>query len=346
MVSPYYSLVRLQKRTLGEMAETRDSCAEPPPPRVWDTGAVGRGEAFDYYREGICAAFMPLRPEVDRDHRKTFSANVTSYDLGDTALNLVHAASHLVCKGRAEIAASPIDCYYLNHQLQGECRISQNGETITLRQGETGIFDGTSAFELEHRTEPTLGVASLLVPKRLLRDMPWDGSKPFLLSHHPMWGNLLNEAARTLRASVGRASAEERVRLSSIVCNLASMCAAPDAAAPATRSAAQFERVRSAIRDSCRDADFDVAGCTAITGLSASYIHELFARNGDRFGACLLRERLKVAAGLLRDPALRHLPVTSLAYLAGFRDASHFSRVFRRAYGCPPGAWRRSGLLQ
>lgn len=325
------------------MAETRDSCADTPPPRVWDTGAVGRGEAFDYYREGICAAFMPLRPEIDRERLKTFCASVTSFDLDGTALNLVQAGSHLVCKGRAEIAASPIDCYYLNHQLAGECRISQNGATVTLRKGETGIFDGMSAFELEHRTEPALRVASLLVPKHLLGDMPGDGSKPRLLSHHPVWGNLLNEAARTLMSGAARANARERARLSSIVCDLASMCASPGAAAPATRSAAQFERVRATIRANCTETGFDVAGCAARTGLSASYIHELFARNGDRFGACLLRERLNVAAALLRDPARRHLPVSSLAYQAGFRDASHFGRAFRRAHDCAPGDWRRNG---
>lgn len=302
---------------------------------------VDRSEAFEFYREGICAAFMPLRPELDRAARKTFRASVTSYGLGEGALNIVSAKSHLVSKGQAEIAASPIDCYYLNYQITGECRISQNGSSIILRKGETAIFDGVAPFDLEHRSEPELGVASWLVPKRCLGGLP-EGCAPKVLSQHPLMGQLLNEAARTLAMSAARLDEAERLRLSEIVYGLAALCSTPGGAhAPETRSAAQFERVRVLIRQNCHSPGFGIADCSAQAGLSAGYIHELFARHDDRFGACLLRERLKAAAALLRDPDRRHEPVASLAWEAGFSDASHFGRVFRHAYGCSPGAWRQ-----
>jgi AraC-like DNA-binding protein len=35
------------------------------------------------------------------------------------------------------------------------------------------------------------------------------------------------------------------------------------------------------------------------------------------------------------------LPLGRIAELCGFSDASHLSRVFQSATGCPPGAWRR-----
>lgn len=327
------------------MAETRESCAETPlaAARRWDTATVDPAEAFEFYREGICAAFMPLRPELESDRRQRFRARVTSYGIGDGALNLVAARSHRVCKGPAEIAASPVECYYLNYQLAGECRIAQNGAEIVLRRGETGLFDGVAPFDLDHRTEPELGVASWLVPKRCLPGMAEDGA-PVVLSQHPVFGRLLSEAARTLALSVSRLAGAERLRLSEIIYGLAAMCGTDAAeAAPETRSAAQFERVRGLIRQNCRNPGFGAADCAALAGLSAGYIHELFARNGDRFGASLLRERLRIAAALLRDPARRHQPVASLAWEAGFGDASHFGRVFRRAYGCAPGAWRRDG---
>jgi transcriptional regulator GlxA family with amidase domain len=39
----------------------------------------------------------------------------------------------------------------------------------------------------------------------------------------------------------------------------------------------------------------------------------------------------------LLDPALSDLPASAIALGWGFVDAAHFSRVFREAYGHPPG---------
>jgi len=52
----------------------------------------------------------------------------------------------------------------------------------------------------------------------------------------------------------------------------------------------------------------------------------------------LIRMRLLRAVALLRDTAL---PVTEVAYDAGWQDLSNFIRTFRREIGCSPGAFRR-----
>jgi len=330
------------------MARTQQTCAETQAkhrPLVWDTASVGRGEAFDYYREGICAAFMPLRPELGRDRRKHFRANVASYGLDDGTLNIVSARSHLVCRGHAEIAASPEDCYYLNTQTAGECRIFQNGASVTLRPGDVGIFDSGAGFDLEHESRPVLGVASLVVPKRLLHDLcgtRFDGA-PHLLSAHPVFGALIAEAGGALARGAGRVSAADLSRLYRVVISIAAMAADPDAtdASSAARSDAQFHRIRRIVRQCCADPDFSIADCAARAGLSTGYIHQLFARHDDRFGAYLLKERLRRAAFGLTDPARAHLPISTIAFEAGFRDLSHFGRTFRREFDATPGDWRR-----
>lgn len=68
-----------------------------------------------------------------------------------------------------------------------------------------------------------------------------------------------------------------------------------------------------------------------------------FVRTFRRFAHCtpgeyLRRARVEQAAALLRDTAL---PLSEIALRAGFADQSHFSRVFRRLLGVPPGAYRR-----
>jgi hypothetical protein len=127
--------------------QTWSETAKPTGPRIWRTSEVAASDAFDYYREGICSAFMPLRPELDRSLRHSFRATHYAYGIGAGTLNLVTAQSHLVHKGAAEIAASSGDCYYLNFQMAGECRVAQNGTDIVLGPGDVGLFDSYPRFQ-------------------------------------------------------------------------------------------------------------------------------------------------------------------------------------------------------
>ena len=55
----------------------------------------------------------------------------------------------------------------------------------------------------------------------------------------------------------------------------------------------------------------------------------------------LIAARLRLAVRLLLDT---DLPVTRVAYDAGFQDLSNFNHTFRRVVGCTPRAYRR-GLI-
>ena len=45
----------------------------------------------------------------------------------------------------------------------------------------------------------------------------------------------------------------------------------------------------------------------------------------------------------LEDPALGHRGVQAIAHHWGFEDPAHFSKIFKAAYGEPPGQYRRRG---
>lgn len=330
------------------MAQSHETCAETqvvPAYRFWNTGSVCQQEAFDYYREGICAAFMPLRPELDKDGRKTFRAEVRSHQTNDLVLNIVSASTHMVCRGRQEIAKSEADCFYINTQLKGECYIGQRGKLVKLGVGDVGIFDGAETFDLRHHKCRPLKVASLMVPKPMLTDVVKEqlAAGPAILSGHPAFGHLLSEAGRSFDVSPDQLSNDVLDRLCKIVLSLTSMTAPSDTARsdPATRRLAQVQRIKQIIRRHCTCQGFSLSECATHMGLSAGYIQQLLALNGDRFGALLLEERLVTAARRLSDPANGHLSVSTIAYGAGFKDTSHFGRTFREKYAHTPGEWRQ-----
>jgi AraC-like DNA-binding protein len=78
-----------------------------------------------------------------------------------------------------------------------------------------------------------------------------------------------------------------------------------------------------------------------LAGLSAGYFLRAFRR---AYGVppMVYQGRLRVAAArtLLRST---DLGCKEIADRLGYSDEFHFSKSFRRAAGCPPGQYRRSG---
>ncbi|VVT04902.1 helix-turn-helix domain-containing protein [Hoeflea sp. EC-HK425] len=343
--------------------QTWSETAQPAGPRIWRTTEVAACDAFDYYREGICSAFMPLRPELDRSLRHSFRATHYAYGIGAGTLNLVTAQSHLVQKGRAEIAASAEDCYYLNLQISGECRIAQNGADIVLGPGDVGLFDSARVFSLHHERFPQLKVASLMLPRQAMEVgiAGWPGRTPELLSRHPVYGRLIAEAMQTLvetAAAGAQADLEDLQMLIASLVNLAGRQASGPNALPdgpiaalrestrpddSPRSAAHLLRIKRIIRARCTTPGYSVAACAAEAGLSERYIHRLFEADEDSFGTYLINQRLNAATRMLRHPGSAHLPLATIALEAGFADPSHFTRAFRARHGMTPGDWRRRG---
>ncbi len=78
---------------------------------------------------------------------------------------------------------------------------------------------------------------------------------------------------------------------------------------------------------------------SAEAGMSRSVFVERFgAAYGQSPSEFVQKVRLRHAARLL---AVTHLPVKMIARSAGFASRSHFSRVFRAAYGCDPSTYRQ-----
>lgn len=323
--------------------------------RVWDTREVEAAEAFAFYRDGICEAFMELVPERGRSRDRPFSARLEHRPLaGGAALNRVRASAHLVRRTAAEIAAASDACFYLNLETMGECRILQAGSAVTLRAGDVGLFSSDAPFDLHHRL-PELGVASFWLPRAALEarlpGAPAD--RPHLLSGHPVLGPLLREAALTLAQGGDHLAPADRDRLCAMLLDLVAMALADPAAAGGGAGGPPRLDERQARRDAlhlaiCRHLDRHLGdpGLTldrvaAAFAISRRGLQALFAERDASFTAELRHRRLAAAAAALRAPQNAHLPVAHIALSAGFADPAPFSRAFKARYGTTPGGWRR-----
>ena len=75
-------------------------------------------------------------------------------------------------------------------------------------------------------------------------------------------------------------------------------------------------------------------------GVTARTVQSEFAAAGETFGAWLLAERLELAHERLASSGWRARSVAEIATACGFRDPTHFHRVFRARFGATPGELR------
>jgi AraC-like DNA-binding protein len=107
----------------------------------------------------------------------------------------------------------------------------------------------------------------------------------------------------------------------------------------ATRADTAAQRVAAVAREIAETFydEWTLDRAAARAGLSRRRFSELFrAHAGATFLGALSGHRLAHAARLLRDGGHS---VTGVAFSCGYRDLSHFYRVFRREHGCAPGAF-------
>ena len=77
---------------------------------------------------------------------------------------------------------------------------------------------------------------------------------------------------------------------------------------------------------------------------SERYVHRLFATTGRSVGEHVNAERIAVCTRALLDRNSAHRTIAEIAFAAGFRDISHFNRLFKRHNGLAPREFRRTAL--
>jgi AraC family transcriptional regulator, positive regulator of tynA and feaB len=90
------------------------------------------------------------------------------------------------------------------------------------------------------------------------------------------------------------------------------------------------------------DPELGAATLAARFRCSERYVHRLFATTGRSVGEHLNEKRIAVCTRTLLDQNSAHKTIAEIAFAAGFRDISHFNRLFKRCNGLAPREFRRT----
>lgn len=95
-------------------------------------------------------------------------------------------------------------------------------------------------------------------------------------------------------------------------------------------------RIHEYVRQRLRDPDLGPDEIAAVHNISRRALFALFARTGRSLEQTIIARRLDGAHDELGRPAAAHKAIATVAHEWGFRDAAHFTRRFKDAFGMTP----------
>lgn len=99
-----------------------------------------------------------------------------------------------------------------------------------------------------------------------------------------------------------------------------------------------FARICNIMRRCFTDPDVNPNQVAAEAGISLRYLQKLFTARGTTYGHFLNAIRLDHAAHLLQRRASMktRMSISAISYECGFRDYTHFARIYRQRFGHSP----------
>jgi AraC-like DNA-binding protein len=88
--------------------------------------------------------------------------------------------------------------------------------------------------------------------------------------------------------------------------------------------------------------DLNVAAVARACGISSRYLCAILKAHDIRFSEVLWKSRLEHTKVWLKSDNMRHVSITKIAYMAGFKSAAHFSRMFKQVMSVTPGEFRQA----
>ncbi|MFC4964690.1 helix-turn-helix domain-containing protein [Alcaligenes sp. GCM10023179] len=308
--------------------------------------AVKPGDSFEHWHEVTCRQFS--QTECSQIARPQFQARVTLTSFGGLGLSSIWSVTPQgeairVSRRQADIRKDQRDCFMLWLMLDGHIQLSQDGRYVSLGAGDLVLQDQSRPFDLELGS--LANAAMVMIPR------------PLLASRLPSVGNL---AARRIAAnsrlgpmagalvkqllSLGEAAADGMDRrVTASVLDIFSAVFESDAPALSrgTHQERRLEQVQAYMRAHLHEDRLDVDQIARASSMATRTLYRLFALEATTPMQWLWEQRLIQSYRLLEGGKPKR--VTEVAMACGFKDLSHFSRLFQARFGQSPSTLGYTG---
>ena len=232
------------------------------------------------------------------------------------------------------------DAVFIFIVVHGACRLRTARGEVEINSGEFVVMRGDLTVRATHH-EQFLVRGSRIPAAQLDRELPgWSAAelRPVSVLAGPgalilgLLDQLLSNGPYLTSRSADTYAQSMASVLADTLRHLLTATESPD-----TRAEHHRRRIRAYVRKHLADPALDAETIAVCVGVSVAHLYRLFASEPQSLFAWILSERLDACRSAL---GVDRRSVADVAFAWGFEHPEHFSRSFRRRYGCSPTEWR------
>lgn len=322
-------------------------------PHILDTEQVPAPDRFGLWLDMVSDSPTPLR--VRTDHAEDFVARAEFLELGPVRLARYRYPSLECFRTRRFIQRSDPDYYLLALTLTGGSAAGQEGRQSILGPGDFTFYDCSRPHEVRHHGDgadrPGASSVVAFIPYSAL-PLPYPRLAPLFAGRIPGTegiGALLADYLMQLTAHPEQYHAADAERLAGVGLDLVATLlgrhlVSEDAIPAEVRQRTLLAQIQAHIRRHLAEPALGPRLIADAHHISLRSLHRLFEAEESTVAGYIRDQRLARCRRDLAEPALRDLPIQTIAARWGFRDKAHFSRVFRSAHQESPQAYRARHL--
>ncbi|TDE29539.1 helix-turn-helix domain-containing protein [Nonomuraea mesophila] len=302
--------------------------------------------------EGWCALVGQhlMLTRISSEHEADFPASLRVLQWGEITVSAPRYPDLYTLRTARMIRQSDPDQWWVALVCTGTMSLEQGGARADLTAGDLVLMDTSRPYDsgvLCH-DGGLAGIISLQLPRQALpvpeQRLRRHVGRPVSSAHGS--GALLAQFLRGLNREGGALGSSEGAALGKVASELATVFLAHLADATrlvpeATRRQALAREIKEFISRHLGEPALTPPAIAAAHNISVRHLHHVFQEERQTVGEYIRRQRLERCRADLADPCHDLRRVADIAGRWGLRDAASFNRAFKRAYGMPPGEYRR-----
>ncbi|MGW5718782.1 AraC-like ligand-binding domain-containing protein [Amycolatopsis sp. NPDC003865] len=313
------------------------------------TAEAPEGERFSYWHEVNAKLWAPYDLRCDPQRERAFQAQVSVSEFGSVQATLMTTMPHSVRRTSKLIRQGDPDVFKLGCFVRGGAMIRQEGRCAKYGVGDLKLYDTSRPFDGEFTPDVPESQLLLLRFPRSLLPLPARDLRQLVTARIPGSagvGALASQFLLHLAHHLHELTPADAARLSTLTVDvlMAALAHALDAESNVpsqTRRRALVAGIHAFIQANLGDAYLTPDTIAAAHHISVRYLHHLFHQDGHTVVGWIRRRRLEQCCRDLAEPRLSSRPISAVASRWGFGSPTHFSQIFRGAYGLSPSDYRR-----